>query len=154
MAGERIVSQMIANQRGERIKSLPHIRRLHVEMNLHQFGQAQHVRRSNTVSTASRVVGSKPARIRTRQGDVPTISIGAAPAAVSADAAWARETLSPTTRTGRNSTAEAFVPAGLETCFRLRRRRSSVDGSPPLAADDSWFTSGAGLSGSNSRRHE
>ena len=147
MAGERIVTQMIADQCGQRIKSFSHICRLHAEVDLHQFGQTQHGRLSNTVSTAARAAGSKPARIRTRQGDAPTISIGTVSADVSGDAAWAREPSSPTTRTGRNSTADAFVPVGPATRLRLRRRRPSV-GASSSVADDSWFTSDAGLSGS------
>jgi prepilin-type N-terminal cleavage/methylation domain-containing protein len=152
-ARERIVSQMVTNQCGQRIESFSHIRRLHAEVDLHQFGQAQHGRPSNTVSRALSAAGSNPAASRTRQGDVPTISIGIAPAAVSKDAAWARDTSSPTTRTGRNSTVDVLAPAGLATSFRLRRRRPSV-GTSPSVADDSWMTSTVGPAGTNSWRHE
>ena len=82
------------------------------------------------------LAGSKPARIRTRQGDTPVISIVAVPAAVSTEAAWAREPSSPTTWTGRNSKADAFVPVGPATASPSHR---SLFHEKPMAAAQMVF---------------
>jgi hypothetical protein len=62
-----IMAETVAYDGGKRIKALPHVRRLHAEVDLQWLGQAQHGRCSSTDNTAASVVGQKPAWTRTRQ---------------------------------------------------------------------------------------